>query len=520
LDLRGWAPGFWIKMSASAGDVRLQFQLLFWYGVITVAMLITGMLLAANLYAIAFLLGAFGWLITLPYHAGISLVLSTICFRAAFIIPFMPGRPYLWEVGALLAWTGVPLLLLLRKYPADTGYVIQSNRWLFGGLILYCLTLFATMFYRGVGLNVLGSSTGGGRLYAQQLLCAILPLLFVLVPLKERTFVRLVLLQLLLTGSFMVSELAFSVAPGVARPLLYFFEISTDAAFFELQSMSFGIRRYQSLGWFFSSFIYVLLILYRPRDFLGKRAFWLLPLIVGRYMISLLSGSRTTAALTPIMVVLLLWAQRFFDPRKMVLIGLSSLFILVFVYSQAERFPLSVQRAVCILPGIKVSSQARYDAEGTWAMRRTLRQIGLRMVPDYLWMGRGFSVSLQRVDSDRFDAALEQHLRAGRFYNGSIGLLVNTGLVGFCGVLAFFYGATRLAGGVLARVRRLGAEDVATRAALFIAVTWIVEVCFFLLVHGDSEMALRRFGLLAGLLLAAHRLVRQREPKDRENAPA
>ncbi|MCP5522049.1 MAG: hypothetical protein H7A46_10935 [Verrucomicrobiales bacterium] len=149
-------------MSASAVEVRLQFQLLFWCGVIAVAMLVSGMLLAANVYMIVFLLGAFGWLITLPYHAWLSVIVATVMFRAAFIVPFMPGRPHLWEVGVLLAWTGVPLTILLRKGCRDAGTVYRDNRWVFIGTMLYCLVLVVTMLARGFGLHVLGSEEAGG----------------------------------------------------------------------------------------------------------------------------------------------------------------------------------------------------------------------------------------------------------------------------------------------------------------------------------------------------------------------
>ncbi len=497
-------------MSASAVDVRIQFQLLFWYGVITVAMLLTGMLLAANLFAIAFLLAAFGWLITLPYHAGIALVLSTIMFRAAFIVPFVPGRPYLWEIGAMLAWTGVPLTILLRKYPSDTATVIRENRWILLGCLLYSAVLVVTMMARGVGLNILGSEQGGGRFYMQQILSAILPLLFVLIPLKEKMFIRLLILQLALTGTFIVSELAFSVFPGTLRNLLYFFEISTDAAFFELQSMSFGIRRYQSLGWFFTSMVYLLCVVYRPRDFVSLRGLWLTPLLVGLYGISLMSGSRTVASLTPIVVLLLFWSQRFFGGSKVFFGALLTAGLLVLMYGQADRFPMSVQRAICVLPGINVSSQAAHDAQGTWALRTTLRRIGISMIPDYFWIGRGFTVYMDPVERQRFDAVLEGHLRNGRFYNGAVGLMVNTGVFGFAAMLLLFYGGTRVSWRIVRHVREHGAEDMAMRGMLFVAVFFVVQAVFFLLLHGDSEWAMRRFALQVGLLIAADRLLKER----------
>lgn len=500
-----------IDMSASAVEVRLQFQLLFWYGVIAVAMLITGMLLAANVYAIAFLLVAFGWLITLPYHAWLSVVVSTIMFRAAFIVPFMPGRPYLWEVGVLLAWTGVPLTIMLRRGSRDAAEQYLRNRWVFIGSMLYCVVLIVTMMLRGFGLNVLGATEAGGRAYLQQILCGMLPVLFLLIPLSRKQFFWLVVLQLGLTATFLISDFALSLLPGGMHPALYFFELSTDALNFEQSAMSFGIRRYQSLGWFFTSVVYLLFVVYHSKDFTGKRWWWLLPLTGGAYAISLLSGSRTTAALPLLLLFGILWGQRFFDLRKTAVCAIAGAFLLALAYATASRTPMSVQRALCVLPGIRVSAEARYDAEGTWNMRRTLRRIGLGMAPDYLWIGRGYSVSLAKVETSRFDWVLEQHLRAGSFYNGAIGLLVNTGLAGFAAVMLLFYGGARIARRVIRHARRFGVEDPAIRAALFVAVSWIAEVLFFVFVHGDSQQTLRRFGMLAGLLIAADRLIRSTE---------
>jgi hypothetical protein len=509
-------------MSASAVEVRLQFQLLFWYGVIAVAMLITGMLLAANVYAIAFLLAAFGWLITLPYHAWLSVIVSTIMFRAAFIVPFMPGRPYLWEVGVLLAWTGVPLTIMLRKGARDAAEIYQRNRWVFIGSTLYCVVLLVTMMVRGFGLNVLGSTEAGGRAYLQQILCGMLPVLFLLLPLNRKQFFWLVILQLGLTVTFLISDFALSLLPGGIHPALYFFELSTDALNFEQTALSFGIRRYQSLGWFFTSVVYLLFVAFHSREFSGRRAWWLLPAVAGSYAISLLSGSRTAAALPLLVLAGILWANRFFDARKIMLCAVGGLFLVILAYGTAKQAPLSVQRALCILPGINVSSEARYDAEGTWNMRRTLRRIGMNMAPNYLWMGRGYSVSLAKVETSRFDWALEQHLRAGSFYNGAIGLLVNTGLAGLFAVLLLFYGGTRIAMRVIRHAREHGVEDAAMRAAVFIAVLWVAEMLFFIFVHGDAQQTLRRFGMIAGLLIAADRLIRQsvEEAEDQETTSA
>ncbi|MCP5522050.1 MAG: O-antigen ligase family protein [Verrucomicrobiales bacterium] len=335
-----------------------------------------------------------------------------------------------------------------------------------------------------------------------------LPILFLLLPLDRKQFFWLVVLQLLLTATFLVSDFALSAVPGGMNPLLYFFELSTDAMNFEQNAMSFGIVRHQSLGWFFTSVLYLLFVLFHSREFTGKKAWWLIPTAVGAYSISLLSGSRTTAGLPVLILMGVLWAQRFFDARKLIISAMAGVFLLLLAYGTARQAPMSVQRALCILPGIDVSPQAAADAETTLTMRRMLRRIGTEMISDYLWLGRGFGVTLTRVQTSRFDWALEQHLQTGTFYNGAIGLLVNTGVLGFVSVMLLFYGGTRMAWRVVRHVWDHGAEDPAVRAALLVAFTWIVEVVFFLGFHGDSQQTLRRFGMLIGMLIAADRLIR------------
>ena len=43
------------------------------------------------------------WVMLLPYHAQVSFSLAMVTFSSAFLLPMLPGRPYLWEFAALLA---------------------------------------------------------------------------------------------------------------------------------------------------------------------------------------------------------------------------------------------------------------------------------------------------------------------------------------------------------------------------------------------------------------------------------
>ena len=112
------------------------------------------------------------------------------------------------------------------------------------------------------------------------------------------------------------------------------------------------------------------------------------------------------------------------------------------------------------------------------------------------------------VDSPEYDPyeTIKAHLQIGRFYNGFIGLLVNTGLPGLFFMSLFLFGVSLLAWRLLRHLRRYGCDDVLGRLCALLAANWLANVAFFYVAHGDSEFAMRTFGLQSGLLMVASKL--------------
>lgn len=498
-------------MSATAVDVRLRLQFLLWYGVMGLGVLLLGMFMASDQFFAAFIVAGVGWLALLPYHAQLSLHLALATFGSAFIVPFLAGRPYMWEMAALLAWTGVPIVIFLRRYPADFGRLLREHKWVFVGAALYCAVLVMTMLVRGVGLNILGSSKVGGRLYFQQIICAIFPLLFLSLKLEERTVVRLMVIQWILSATYLLSDAAFTLG-GALTGVLYLLEIANDAMNFELSAMRFGVRRFQSFAIFGTSMILLLLAFNNLRDFLGRRALWLLPLTAVLAAIGVASGHRVvvlTLAGTGFVVAL---AQRFFTIGHLFRLTLIGVAALVTVYSTVDMMPQAAQRAVSFLPGLRVDAQSKVDAELTWGLRRTLFRVGFGMIPDYFWVGRGFHKYLSDLPPYHpQQQTLMFHLDQGVFYNGFIGLMVNTGVFGTLGMLIFLYGGTRVAVRIVLHLRRHGCEDTFARIASVAAGVWTTGVVLFIFLHGDAETAMKTFSLQAGLLLVCDKLLRKRQ---------
>lgn len=501
-------------ISNALGD-RFLLQRLFWFGVIALSALFAGYALATNTFMLFAAVCGLVWFFTLPYHTTISAHLAVVTFASALIMPFFPGRPFLWEFAALLGWTGMLVTVATRRYDPRFVRQIKEHRWLFVGALGYSIVLVVTMYFRGVGFRVLGGEQMGGRFYFQQLTCAIFPVVFVMCRFNERLLVRLFALQCLLTATYLVSDFVFSLVADKFWFLLQFIELPNDAINFQGQAMRFGIRRFQSLAAIGQGFFFLLLVLFGLKDFFGRRAFLLIPASLGILVLGLPSGHRWFIVIIGLTVLFCAYAQRFFTARNTsIAIGVSVL-LLSFTYGLADRMPLAPQRALSFLPGIRVDTHARQDAEGTMAMRVILRKIGTEMIPQYFWLGRGFGLSALGDRSLEWDpTGVTSHLNMGRFYNGFIGLMVNTGVIGTFFMLLFLTSGTLLAWRIVRFLRIHGCDDPFARTSCVVAGLWIANTIGFLFLHGDSEWAMKTFSLQAGMLLACNYHLRQRlEPQ-------
>ena len=148
---------------------------------------------------------------------------------------------------------------------------------------------------------------------------------------------------------------------------------------------------------------------------------------------------------------------------------------------------------------------ARSDSSGTLETRRLLRQEGFKLIPQYFWMGRGFGVP-SRDFSHKWDPSqVTIHINQGRFYNGFIGLMVNTGVFGTLFMSLFLGAGTLIAWRLMSYLRTYGIEDHFSRMTCIVASTWMANIIAFFIFHGDAEYAMKTFSLQIGLMLACRR---------------
>lgn len=485
----------------SGMELERQFTHAFWLLGALIVAAFCGMLLAlsGNALAVLFLFVPVAWLVLLPYHAELVIIFGTALFNTAFIVPYMAGRPFLWEGIGILGWTGLVVTLALREQAPNTGHRIRRNWVLLLGLVLYAAVLIETMYFRGVGIKALGSAQIGGRIYFQQLITAIFPILFVVKPPSERLLIRLFLIQCALSVSFVVADLAFAYASGPFFQLLNFLELPTDGVNFENQAQSGGIRRFQSLGFMAGGMLSILWIKNPIKSYFSQRGFILWPLSLVIFVAGLWSGHRILVYISFMTLMTLAWSQRLFTVFRAATMfaTLGVLYALLFFF--CRELPLSGQRAISFIPGIDVDPIASYDAWITANGRRLVRNAGWEESKKYRWLGRGFSK--QKYADEFYPDQTYMWVDWGIFFNGTVGTLVNLGVPGALSFLFFLIGGTRCAVRIVGYVRRNDLNDDLARLGCVVSGAWLAQTFSFIFVHGDSEFALRTFALPAAFLI-------------------
>ncbi len=513
----------------SAFARQLQFERLMWFAAFFVGLVVFSMILTTGNYMVILLVGGIGWLALLPYHARLALTLGVTSFSSALILPFFPGRPTMWEFAALLGWSGLVVTFCLREQAPDYGRQIRRHGVTLLGLVGYVGILFMLIAVRGTGLNLFGSNQIGGRVYYQQIACAIFPILFLAIPLTSEQLVKLYTWQCVLSLTYIISDFALSTGVGSKLwVLLYFFGVSNDGLAFESQAMGGGVRRFQSLTIVGQAFIFLLLIRVNLSRFLSRSLLWLAPLTLLLFAIGAAGGHRGMLVLMGITILGCIYGQRFMTVPRL-LVSLVLLAMLLFgTYTYARQFPLPVQRTLSLLPGIEVDSLAEDDGQATFNGRLVMRRVGWAIAPNYYWVGRGFGLNPDVVPSPEYDpyGFIHEYMKMGHFYNGFVGLLVNAGIPGLAFCYIFLLGMSGLALKVLRHLRSHGCNDNFSRLSCVLAANWLAKVVFFTFLHGDAQFTMLEFGLPAGLLLACSRhLFAQPEsaPPEAvqlENAPA
>jgi hypothetical protein len=189
----------------------------------------------------------------------------------------------------------------------------------------------------------------------------------------------------------------------------------------------------------------------------------------------------------------------------------------------ASQLPLAMQRALSWIPFIDVSSEAELSAYGTTRWRLALWQRMLEMLPEYLFVGRGFAFDPTHLFGIYYPGRDPYHiswaLTSHNYHNGPLGLLLDLGIFGMLLPLGILFAAGW---------RNLKATEYAwhdpdlSRIHKLVFAKYATLCLVFVFIYGDARMMLRElflFALFLNQIVESDRMLAQ-EPVIAEAAAA
>ena len=417
-----------------------------------------------------------------------------ICaWNAAVVAFFLPGQPPLWVLLAALS-LGIAVVSRTLRQRSEFLWV----RSLAIPLLALVLIVGVTVALRGVGSRALGSELWGAKRYLGvfgailgyfALTSAAIP------PARAKWLAGLFFLSGV-TAIF--SDLAFAGGPAFYFLFLLF---PTDVAFHQATSSD-TLKRFTGMASMAQAGTCLMLLRYGIRGVLDLHRPWRLGIFVGLFGLGLFGGFRSSIVLFGLLILTQFWFERLLWTKFFVFVSLGALLLGAGVVGFAERLPMSVQRSLSFLP-IQVHPTARQDAQGTLDWRLQMWRVVLPEVPQYLWLGKGYTFSgtdyllMQESIRRGMFTAYEDTLVSGNYHNGLLTLIIPFGLPGTVAFVAFICASWR----VLRRNYLHGSPQL-QRVNTFLIAYFTARLIFYTFFYGQFDLDLMVFTGVVGLSIS------------------
>lgn len=415
---------------------------------------------------------------------------------------FLPGQPPFWLVMA-----GISLLISVfqRALSKEMRFIsVPSLTWPL--VFLVVVIMVTAKFTGGMGLRLFGSENVGGKRYFWLLagIAGFFAMIAHPIPAEKATRY---------TGLFFLGALintASTLLPflGPAFYFLFLFfpsdaigvtETGFDRSIFRLWGTSIAAM---------SCFFYVL-ARYGVRETLSLQRPLRPILLLALLTVGSSGGFRSFFILMVLTFALVFYLEGLFKSRYTISLACGVVLVCATLVPLANRLPLSIQRALSVLP-LNISPIARYDAAASSEWRLEMWRTVLPQVPEYLWFGKGLGISrgdLELVsEMSRRGRVSSQELSilAGDYHNGPLSVLIPFGIWGAIGLVWFFWASVR----ALYRNYLYGDPELSKVNTLLLAY-FIARIILFCLIFGGFYGDLPIFVGIVGLSIALNHGIRK-----------
>jgi len=447
--------------------------------------------------------------------------LLIVSWNMSMVLFFLPGRPMLWIV-----LTAVSFLLSVLQQILQRGskfiYVSSVARPL---ILLTIVILITARLTGGIGIRSLGGEAYGGKRYIL-LLAAIIGFFAISCHAAPPGRGMLYLALYFLSG---VSMFTASMA-GFVDPSFYFvftlFPVESVQALFGgggSDSAS-GLSRLAGLSHACMAVILCMVAVHGLRGFFslgeGLRFMpfrfrggfavnhpWRLIIFVLAVWVNFLGGYRSSVIMLGLLLLFQFYLEGLFRTHFMPILAILLFLLGIATASMADRLPLNIQRSLSFLP-IRIDPVARYSAEASNEWRLQLWRSVLPSVPQYLLLGKGYSIApSDQVMLTAPGAGTEGAIVAGDLHNGPLTVIIPLGIFGVIGFLWFLWASYR----VLLDNWRHGDPEL-RYVNTFVLAYFLTRLAFFLTIFGSFHHELSAFTGLVAMSICVNGGVRKPAP--------
>jgi len=377
----------------------------------------------------------------------------------------------------------------------------RTQRWGWHQMSILCFVgiIILTIAVRGTGLRILGDYRWGGMRYVAMLL-ALAFYLFADQALSARACYRMLAAMCVLSIMPSVVQLIYTLSGGAVTIPLYFIHLERMQA--ADPNMGGGIQRLLNLN--ITSQLYCLLPFVLAAR---RRRSWLVMggLLSLAFAFGALSGHRLTILINLFFIVLYMAAV---DRRGRldfaIRMGTVAVIMAVLVALGSRYLPEPMQRAVSWVPFAEVEEQAALSARTTVHWRLELWRRGIREVPRYLVLGKGYTYSQAEIEALAQSAYYHEEWAVvqSAYHNGVLSLLIGLGLPGLVfGLMLLLH--IRMQHHRLLRAEWHSPMLQHLHVVFFCAYT--VHLLVFFTLYGDAYVSLPRLLLFGAVMRLLYR---------------
>lgn len=365
-------------------------------------------------------------------------------------------------------------------------------------LLLFALNLIVVIYFRGLGLQIVGSSMLGGMGYVI-LFLAIGVNYFAcdlhLTPKQIKFFIIANIVAGMLPAFV---QIAFILSGGKFYILAYFIQANLNyVARSVFSTVQDSVSRLSSLREIALPLVTIALVFHFKRLDGAIR----LMLICAAFVAVMLSGFRSS--LLTLLVIVGSWLFFRANGRNRLVICilgfLGGVLAWVFLFFFVDILPPSVARSLSWIPGLNISAYILNDAQGSLEWRWEIWRYMLEEVPNYLFIGKGFCFPAEFLVTANPWAGVEPHAHflVHNYHSGPLSMALDLGLPGFITGTFWMILSSRehIKGG-----KYFSTDNTMSRYYQLLTITYVWNCVSFYLIFGDARSSICML-LLSGTLL-------------------